>query len=169
MRRICCSTLGEHASPSWIFQWTTDRRRMEEAYFVQDRMSWAYEAIGGWKVGAPTPDATPAFAPMPVAWMSCSGCEMRGMNASLSRAGGRGCVSDGRKICLRGSTPYTREEVIAAIASCHPAIEILETALVDPAKASKLTAVADMALHGGFVFGEAVSGLAEHRISRRRA
>ena len=32
---------------------------LEEAYFVQDRMSWAYEAIGGWKVGAPTPDATP--------------------------------------------------------------------------------------------------------------
>jgi 2-keto-4-pentenoate hydratase len=54
------------------------------------------------------------------------------------------------------STPYAREDVLAAIASCHPAIEILETALVDPAKASKLTTVADMALHGGFVFGEAV-------------
>ena len=37
---------------------------LDEAYFIQDRMSWAYEAIGGWKVGAATPDATPAFAPM---------------------------------------------------------------------------------------------------------
>src|SRR6516164_4780616 len=34
---------------------------LEEAYYIQDRMSWAYEAIGGWKVGAPTPDATPAY------------------------------------------------------------------------------------------------------------
>ena len=30
---------------------------LEEAYFVQDRMSLAYEAIGGWKVGAPSADA----------------------------------------------------------------------------------------------------------------
>lgn len=53
-------------------------------------------------------------------------------------------------------TPYTREEVIAAIASMHPAIEILETALADPAHADKLTGVADLSLHGGFVYGEAV-------------
>jgi 2-keto-4-pentenoate hydratase len=53
-------------------------------------------------------------------------------------------------------TPYTREEVVAAIASCHPAIEVVETGLLDPMNASKLTVTADMALHGGFVYGEAV-------------
>ena len=52
--------------------------------------------------------------------------------------------------------PYTREEVIAAIASMHPAIEVLETALVDPGQATKLTSVADMAMHGGFVYGDPV-------------
>jgi 2-keto-4-pentenoate hydratase len=128
---------------------------MEEAYFVQDRMSWAYEAIGGWKVGAPTPDATPAFAPMPAAWMSCSGCEMRGITHRYRGLEGEIAFLMGENLPPR-STPYTRDEVIAAIASCHPAIEILETALVDPTKASKLTTVADMALHGGFVFGDAV-------------
>ena len=128
---------------------------MEEAYFVQDRMSWAYEAIGGWKVGAPTPDATPTFAPMPAAWMSCSGCEMRGVTHRYRGLEGEVAFFMGENLPPRG-TPYTRDEVIAAIASCHPAIEILETALVDPAKASKLTTVADMALHGGFVFGDAV-------------
>ena len=46
---------------------------LEEAYYVQDQMSWVFEDIGGWKIGAPTPDATPSFAPMPKAWISCSG------------------------------------------------------------------------------------------------
>jgi len=128
---------------------------LEEAYFVQDRMSWAYEAIGGWKIGAPTPDATPSFAPMPAAWISCSGCELRGLTHRY-----RGLEAE-IAFCLGADLPprdkpYTREEVIAAIASCHPAIEVLETALVDPAQASKLTTVADLAMHGGLVYGEAV-------------
>ena len=128
---------------------------MEEAYFVQDRMSWAYEAIGGWKIGAPSPDAVPSFAPMPAAWMSCSGCEMRGLTHRYRGLEAEVAFLLGKDLPPR-QTPYAREEVIGAIASCHPAIEILETALVDPTKASKLTAVADLALHGGFVFGDAV-------------
>jgi 2-keto-4-pentenoate hydratase len=53
-------------------------------------------------------------------------------------------------------TAYSREEVIAAIASMHPAIEILETALLNPDEAQKLTSLADMAMHGGFVYGDPV-------------
>ena len=50
---------------------------------------------------------------------------------------------------------YTREEVIAAIASCNPAIEILETAFIDPKACSRLSVLADMQSHGGFVYGPA--------------
>jgi len=128
---------------------------LEEAYYIQDRMSWAYEAIGGWKVGAPTPDATPAFAPMPAMWMSCSGCEMRGVTHRFRGVEAEIAFRMGADLPPR-ETPYTREEVIAAIASMHPAIEVLESALVDPAQATKLTAVADLAMHGGFVYGDAV-------------
>ncbi|WP_317891014.1 2-keto-4-pentenoate hydratase [Edaphobacter bradus] len=128
---------------------------LEEAYFIQDRMSWAYEAIGGWKVGAPTPDATPSFAPMPAAWMSCSGCELRGLMHRYRGVEAEIAFHLGADLPPR-ETPYSREEVVAAIASMHPAIEILETALIDPSKATKLTNVADMSLHGGFVYGEAV-------------
>lgn len=128
---------------------------LEEAYVIQDRMSWAYEAIGGWKVGAPSPDATPSFAPMPAAWMSCSGCALRG---SMHRY--RGLEAEiafhlGADLPPR-EKPYSREEVVAAIASMHPAIEVLETALADPKQATKWTAVADLSLHGGFVYGDAV-------------
>ena len=128
---------------------------LEEAYYIQDRMSWAYEAIGGWKVGAPTPDATPAFAPMPAMWMSCSGCEMRGVTHRFRGVEAEIAFRMGADLPPR-ETPYTREEVITAIASMHPAIEVLESALVDPTQATKLTAVADLAMHGGFVYGDAV-------------
>jgi 2-keto-4-pentenoate hydratase len=128
---------------------------LEEAYFIQDRMSWAYENIGGWKIGAPTPEATPAFAPMPAAWMSCSGCELRGLTHRYRGLEAEIAFLMGKDLPPR-ETPYTREEVIAAIASCHPAIEVLETALVDPAQAWKLTTVADLSMHGGFVYGEPV-------------
>jgi 2-keto-4-pentenoate hydratase len=55
----------------------------------------------------------------------------------------------------RRATPYTREEVVAAIASCHPAIELLESGLVDPEAAASMSKVADLQMHGGFVYGPA--------------
>lgn len=128
---------------------------LEEAYFIQDRMSWVYEDIGGWKIGAPTPDATPSFAPMPRAWISCSGCEMRGLSHRYRGLEAEIAFLMGKDLPPR-ETPYTREEVITAIVSMHPAIEVLETGLLDPAQTSKLTSAADMALHGGFVYGDAV-------------
>lgn len=128
---------------------------LEEAYYIQDRMSLAYEAIGGWKVGASDPEATPAFAPMPAMWMSCSGCEMRGVMHRYRGVEAEIAFKMGADLPPRDK-PYTREEVIAAIASMHPAIEVLESALVDPAQATKLTTVADLAMHGGFVYGDAV-------------
>jgi len=127
---------------------------LEEAYFVQDRMSWVYEDIGGWKIGAPTPDATPSFAPMPKAWMSCSGCEIRGLTHRYRGLEAEIAFLMGADLPPRG-TPYTREEVVAAIASMHPAIEVLETAFVDPSQVGKFTSLADMAAHGGFVYGDA--------------
>ena len=128
---------------------------LEEAYVVQDRMSWAYEAIGGWKVGAPTPDATPTFAPMPADWMTCTGCELRGLAHRYRGVEAEIAFKLGADLPPR-DVPYTREEVFDAIASMHPAIEILETALIDPDQATKLTATADMAMHGGFVYGNPV-------------
>jgi 2-keto-4-pentenoate hydratase len=127
---------------------------LEEAYFVQDKLAWAYEAIGGWKVGAPTAEATPMFAPMPLAWMSCSGCRMidpkhrfRGLEAEIA-------FLMGKDLPPR-ETPYSLDEVVGAIASCHPAIEVLESGLMDPTKAATLSMIADLQMHGGFVYGAA--------------
>ncbi|XBH11742.1 fumarylacetoacetate hydrolase family protein [Edaphobacter paludis] len=127
---------------------------VEEAYLVQDKMSWAYEAIGGWKVGAPTGDAEPMFAPMPAAWISCSGCEMRGRTHRYRGIEAEIAFLMGEDLPPR-NTPYSRDEVLDAIASCHPAIEVLETAFIDPMQVARLSMIADLQLHGGFVYGPA--------------
>ena len=41
------------------------------------------------------------------------------------------------------------------MASCHPAIEELESGLIDPKAANNLSALADLQMHGGFIHGPA--------------
>lgn len=127
---------------------------LDEAYLVQDIMAVAYEEIGGWKVGAPTADATPIFAPMPQNWIAASGSVLseltrryRGLEAEIA-------FLLGKDLPPR-TTPYSREEVIDAIASCHPAIEVLESGLEVPSAATRFSMIADLQVHGGFVYGPA--------------
>jgi 2-keto-4-pentenoate hydratase len=127
---------------------------LDEAYFVQDRLALAYGEIGGWKVGAPTADATPMFAPMPRAWIAANHAVLvgkhryRGLEAEIAFQIG--------KDLPRGKA-YSRDEVMAAIGSCHPAIEVIESGLTDPLKAEKLSMIADLQMHGAFVYGAAVA------------
>jgi 2-keto-4-pentenoate hydratase len=127
---------------------------LEEVARIHEAMAIAYEDIGGWKIGAGSADAIPFFAPMPRAWMAHSG-------AILAGPGYRYRVLEAEVAFLLGEdlppreTPYTREEVIAAIASCHPAIEELESGLIDPKAANNLSALADLQMHGGFIHGPA--------------
>lgn len=128
---------------------------LDEAYFVQDRLALAYGEIGGWKVGAPSADATPMFAPMPSAWIASNNAKLGGKHRF------RGLEAEIAFWMAKDLPPrkkaYSREEVAAAIASCHPAIEVIESGLVDPTKAAKLSMIADLQMHGGFVYGAAVA------------
>jgi 2-keto-4-pentenoate hydratase len=133
---------------------------IDEVYIVQDNVAAAYGPIGGWKIGAPSPDATPLFAPMPAAWIAPSGSTLtgdrwryRGLEAEIAFLVGKDLPP--RNIAA-GEAPYTRKEVLAAIASCHPAIEILESAFTDPMQATKFSSLADLQIHGGFVYGPPV-------------
>lgn len=130
---------------------------LEEAYFVQDAMAHSLQPEGtrDWKVGAPAPDATPLFGPMIHAWIGENGCaltekryRLRGLEAEVS-------FLIGKDLPPR-ATSYTREEVIDAIESCHPAIEELEAGLTIPANVAKFTMMSDLQMHGGFVHGPAV-------------
>jgi 2-keto-4-pentenoate hydratase len=108
-------------------------------------------------VGAPSPDATPLYAPMPVEGFAANGASiakplrrLRGVEAEIA-------FLLGKDLPPR-PTPYSRDELVAAIACCAPAIELLESGLLNPDAADRLSAIADLQSNGGFVPGEAAQG-----------
>jgi 2-keto-4-pentenoate hydratase len=127
-------------------------KTLEEAYYVQDLILRDLGEVGGWKVGAPSPEATPLYAPMPVEGFAAGGDviagprRLRGVEAEIA-------FLLGKDLPPRPS-PYSREEVVDVIASCHTAVELLESALLDPDSADRLAAIADLQSNGGFVHGE---------------
>jgi 2-keto-4-pentenoate hydratase len=132
---------------------------MSEVAFIQDAIANAFAPIGGYKIGAATPEATPMFAPMPAAWIAPSGSLLtgprwryRGVEAEIAFLVGHDLPPRNLEA---GQAPYTREEALAAMASCHPAIEVLESAFIDPMQATKLAFLADLQMHGGFLYGPA--------------
>lgn len=129
---------------------------LDECYFLQDKLADSYGAIGGYKIGAPTADATPLFCPMPAAWIAPSG-------TLLSTANHRFRGLEAEIAFLLGSDmppsdePYTRDEIYAAVASCHPVIEILESGLTDPTLPElRLQQIGDLQMHGGLIYGPSI-------------
>jgi 2-keto-4-pentenoate hydratase len=127
---------------------------LEEVARIHEEIILAYGEIGGWKIGAASLEATPFFAPMPRAWMASSGAILSGPTYRYRVLEAEISFLIGEDLPPR-ETPYTREEVVAAIASCHPAIEELESGLIDPKAANPLSALADLQMHGGFIHGPA--------------
>ena len=130
---------------------------LAEAYFLQDVMVGALGAIAGYKVGSPSPEAVPLFAPMFDFGITSSGSligshmrRMRGIEAEIA-------FLIGQDLPARVN-PYTREEVVAAIASAHPAIELIESGYIFPMKVDRLSMIGDLQIHGGFVHGPAFAG-----------
>ena len=126
-----------------------------EAFAVQDIVAVAFGSRGGWKIGAAGSEGTPFFAPMIAAWMGENGSLFAGANHRLRGVEAEIAFQTGEDLPPRGSG-YTRDEVIAAIGSCHPAIELLESAYIDPMAVPRLNMLADLQMHGGFVAGPAV-------------
>ena len=112
-------------------------------------------AIAGWKVGAPNAEATPLCGPMFAAGLKPSPATLpdqeyplRGLEAEVAFRMATGLPPR--------STPYAREEVVEAIASCHAAIEELESRFTDLNRMDNPSLVADCQSHGAFVYGPAV-------------
>jgi 2-keto-4-pentenoate hydratase len=120
-----------------------------DAYAIQAAAAEGV-AIGGWKVGSPGPDQPCNCAPMPAAGIRPSPATLgagllRGVEAEVA-------FRIGHDLPPR-ATPYSRAEVLAAMATAHPVIEILESAYLDPFKVDADSRLADSIVHGGFVFG----------------
>lgn len=128
---------------------------VEDAYAIQQTVARQVGKIGGWKVGASSPEAAPLCGPMFAAGLKASPATLAGAEHPLRGLEAEVSFRIGKDLPPR-STPYSRSEVVDAIASCHPAIEELESRFVDLNRMDTLSLVADSQSHGGFVFGPAV-------------
>ncbi len=122
------------------------------AYAVQRRVSEGLGAIGGWKVGSPGPDGPCACAPMPAAGIHPAPGHAMGSSQALRGVEAEIAFRLGADLPPRAE-PYGRAEVVAAISSCLPAIEILDSRFTDPDAQDKWALLADASTHGGFVYG----------------
>ncbi len=131
---------------------------LAEAYHLQDIMIETLGPIGGWKVGAASAEAAPVCAPMALrggfaetgSIVHSRFSRMRGIEAEIA-------------FLLRRDLPvrqeeYSRDEVVASIASAHPAIELLESAFEDPDEADPLSVRGDLQSNGGFAYGPPYAG-----------
>ena len=123
----------------------------EEAYAVQDAVARRLGPLGGWKVGAKAPGATPNSAPLiadlvrssPADWPGSS-LHMIGVEAELAFRLGRDVEPRNR--------PVEPNEIWAAIETVHAAIEIVDTRLAGWRDADRLWVLADNQSNGGFVY-----------------
>lgn len=129
----------------------------EQAYLVQRAIMAELGGIGAWKVGSPHPAGPVTCAPLPAA----------GVQASPGHVSTEQCTDGGveAEIAVRlardlppRDAPYGPEEVLAAIASAHPAIEVLQSRYVDPDQVDPLSVLADGLAHFGLVVGPAIAG-----------
>jgi hypothetical protein len=107
--------------------------------------------IGGWKVGAANPEAVPTAAPLPASGVKPSpALATPRMRASECEIGFR----FGKSLLPR-DTPFTRDEVLAAIASCHATIEVVDPRFRSNEGLDELTKLADLGIHGSLAVGKA--------------
>lgn len=130
-------------------------RTVEQAYAIQRAVMAALGPVAGWKVGAPSP-ASDAFtcAPLPAAGLADSPATTRGSDRAVEA---EIAVRLGADLPPRDA-PYTDAEIRAAIASAHPAIEVLESRFADPDAVDPLSALADSLGHHSLVLGAPIPG-----------
>ncbi|WP_237173462.1 2-keto-4-pentenoate hydratase [Paracandidimonas lactea] len=124
-----------------------------DAYAIQDAVIAQIGPIGGWKVGASSPDGEPNCAPLPASGimkapvrLSSSDFRLRGIEAEIA-------------FQLKSDLPardkaYSLDEVLAAVGAVHPVIELIESRYSDRTQVDPYSALADSLSHGGLVVGE---------------
>jgi 2-keto-4-pentenoate hydratase len=126
-----------------------------EANAILQQVAEARGPIGGWKVGAADPQATPGAAPL-------NAVDLQMMPGPLpaSRFNVIGVEAEiayllGRDLPPRDA-PYTREEVLDAVDSLHPVIELVDTRFTRLKGTDPLSHAADQMNHGALVIGPAL-------------
>lgn len=144
--------------------WPEPPRSLEEAYEVQRAAVAALDRpLAGWKIGATGKDHQarlrtdrPFFGPIPQEDVLAAGVALpfrpglRGVECEIAFHLGRDLP--------RRAAPYGREEIRAAVASLHPALELVGTRIAGDGLPDARIAVADFGLNVAFLPGPALEG-----------
>ncbi len=123
------------------------------AYAIQHKVAAALGPIGGWKVSPFGADgAAPMCGALPAAGIQPAPCTLAPGPHALRIVESELCARIGTDLPPR-ATPYTRDEVIAAISAIHPVIEACESRFVEPTTIDMLSQIADTQSHGGLIYG----------------
>lgn len=122
---------------------------MASALAVQHKVAESF-AIGGWKVGAP--GGVKVCGALPAATIQPSPARLAAAQHPLRMVESEVAFRMKSDLPPR-PTPYTRAELIAAIDTMHPAIEVCEARYVEPKDFDLFANIADTQSHGGFVYG----------------
>jgi 2-keto-4-pentenoate hydratase len=111
--------------------------------------------IGGYKC------ATPAAAPPSAALLDARGIVASPTTWTMPKGGRIGIETEvafrfARDLPPRG-TPYTRDEVLAAVGACFPAVEMVVSRYADMKSVTPMEAMADNIAHDGLVCGAPVA------------
>ena len=136
-------------------------RSAAEAYAIQDAVAQRLGPIAGWKTGAPSPEAEAAYAPIftvtpgPARFLAATQ-RLFGIEAEVA-------FRLSHDLPPRGK-PYGRDDVIAAIASMHPAVELVDSRFADWQQADAWSKVADNQSNAALICGPAVAGWHDLRL-----
>ncbi len=129
---------------------------VEEAYAIQAAVARAMGGVAGWKTGASSPTAEPSRAPLLAGLVSlgpvtfaAGAFHLLGIEAEIAFRVGRDL--------LPRLVPYSRAEVLAALDTLHPAIEVVDSRFRDREAVDELSRVADNQSNGHLVYGAPVA------------
>ncbi len=126
-----------------------------QAYRVQRLVMAHLGAIGGWKVGAAGPDAPVSCAPMPATGLFDAPASFNPRLFTQREVESEICFRLRADLPDR-SAPYRGEELLDAIDTCHPGIEVLQSRYAAPDSVGPVALLADFIQTGAYVVGEPI-------------
>jgi 2-keto-4-pentenoate hydratase len=123
-----------------------------DAYAIQDLVARRLGEVGGWKVGAATPDAEPFRGPVQANTIFVATPRVPAEMLHLIGVEAEIAYRLVRDLPARDA-PYTRAEVMDAIGTMHPVIEILDTRFIALGATDPLSHRADHQNSGALAVG----------------
>lgn len=127
-----------------------------DAERIQDEVARLTGPVCAWKVGAATPQSLPSRAPIHADTLFVDSAHLPASMFSYIGAEAEIAYKFFKDL-EPGSTPLSLEDVLDAVESIHPAIEIVDTRFTKLDSQSPLAHRADQASHGALIIGPPVA------------